>query len=256
MLNSIINTHPTFLLEDKIAITTNNFLTCNELSYFQFLRCYKDGSFSLLTNDTSLFEYIANIKDQPVIFSSFQEEHLNLNSYWFSWNEELPIEPVSIAREKFKLYNGITLVNRTKNYYDLIGFARNNPCYKANSFYMNKIKILEDYFYKSILPNKNISQYLEKCRTLLPSINRDPNYKKICFDHKRIILKLSNKETYLTSQEIICLGFYLQNMSYKEIARNMGELSHRTVETYLNRLKERTGLTSKTELLQLITICK
>jgi DNA-binding CsgD family transcriptional regulator len=47
----------------------------------------------------------------------------------------------------------------------------------------------------------------------------------------------------------------LQGCSYKEIA-NTHQLSPRTVETYLNRIKTRSGISQKAQLQELINFCK
>jgi transposase len=46
-----------------------------------------------------------------------------------------------------------------------------------------------------------------------------------------------------------------QGKSYKEIA-NVYQLSPRTVETYLNRIKARSGVSSKVKLQELMLQCK
>lgn len=41
--------HPVFQLSENVSEACQNFLTTHGLNYFQYLRCYKDGSFSLFT---------------------------------------------------------------------------------------------------------------------------------------------------------------------------------------------------------------
>ena len=95
--------HPTLLLKNKIQEITQSFLNIFEFNYFQYLRCYADGSVGLLTNQTQLLEHFQHVNHQPVIFSSFNESHQNSQAYWFLWDEELPEFPVSLAREKFNI---------------------------------------------------------------------------------------------------------------------------------------------------------
>lgn len=77
--------HPTLLLKNKIAEISNNFLSTFGFNYFQYLRCYADGSVGLLTNNTGLTECFQQIENAPVIFSSFEQEQEqeNAHTYWF-----------------------------------------------------------------------------------------------------------------------------------------------------------------------------
>ena len=57
--------------------------------------------------------------------------------------------------------------------------------------------------------------------------------------------------TYITTQELSCLRLLLQDASLKEMAREL-EISSRTVETYLSRIKQRTGFASRTDFLRMM----
>ena len=70
MTISLSLNNPTFTLRDKIQEISNGFLNQYNLSYFQYLRCYSDGSVGLLINDTRLAECFQHVDDSPVVFSS------------------------------------------------------------------------------------------------------------------------------------------------------------------------------------------
>lgn len=70
----IENKHPLLLLSNQVQEVCRNFLNDHGLNYFQYLRCYKDGSVSFLLTDPSLFLRMVHL-DIPLIFSSFKEEH-------------------------------------------------------------------------------------------------------------------------------------------------------------------------------------
>ncbi len=94
--------HPIFQVSESVSDLCHTFLQAHGFNYFQYLRCYFNGSTTLLTNDTRLLEYFIEL-DFP-IFSSFREDHHQKPSYWFLWEEELPWLPVKIARERVGLY--------------------------------------------------------------------------------------------------------------------------------------------------------
>ena len=245
--------HPTIALKTKIQELCSDFFDTLGLNYFQYLRCYADGSIGLLTNHTGLIEHFQHVDNAPVVFSSFGEEHQNAPSYWFLWDEELPEMPVQLAREKFNLRNGITLVRRSKNYYDMI--AVTSPIEQANSgaFYLNKLKAMEQFINEFDIKNKELIKVMDDNPILLPEPYRDINYQKICLTQGKFAVLGKEGMTYITAQELACLRLFVKGMSYKYIALILG-ISHRTVETYLQRVKQRTKCSSRTELEQIIPL--
>jgi DNA-binding CsgD family transcriptional regulator len=246
--------HPTLVLRNKIQELSQNFLTTFGFNYFQYLRCYADGSAGLLTNNTGLMEYFQHVDNSPVIFSSFSEDHKNLASYWFLWDEELPSGPVQLAREKFQVCNGLTLVRRSKTYYDMIAVALPKDPINAGSFYLNKLKAIEQFISQFDKDNKDLIAVMDKNPLALPPAYRDLNYEKICLSNGRIEVQGKKEKTYITAQELACLRWLIQGASYKEIAYLL-ELSPRTVETYLDRVKLRTGHRSRFALEHMLSLC-
>ena len=88
---------------------------------------------------------------------------------------------------------------------------------------------------------------------LLPEPYRDINYQKICLTQGKFAVLGKEGMTYITAQELACLRLFVKGMSYKYIALILG-ISHRTVETYLQRVKQRTKCSSRTELEQIIPL--
>lgn len=246
--------HPLFALQTKIHELTNDFLTSLGFSYFQYLRCFNDGSISLLSNTTKILEFFTEVENQPVVFSSFTNENKNAPSYWFLWDEALPSAPVQLVREKFNFYHGLTLVRRNKNYYDMIAVALPKEQQHVSSFYLNKLKLIENFINQFDKENKEIIHFLNTEKLFLPKAYRDVNYDKICLTQGRVTIESPNGRSYLTVQELACLRLLCQGYAYKEVAQIL-KLSPRTVETYLNRMKQRTGCLSCHEIEQFLLLC-
>ena len=250
---SIALSHPTFELKPKIQELTNGFLTTHGFSYFQYLRCYDNGAIGLLANDTRLMEHFQHVDNAPVVFSSFTEEHKQTPSYWFLWDEALPPAPVQLAREKFNIRNGLTWVRRSKHYYDMIAVALPQEQPNPGTFYLNKLKAIQQFIAEFDKTNKDFIKLMDKNPIALPEAYRDINYQDICLQKGKINILGHLGETYITSQELSCLRLLFQGMTQKQIAQ-MLELSPRTVETYLQRVKSRTGFASLVELEGLILL--
>jgi DNA-binding CsgD family transcriptional regulator len=239
-------------LRNVINDYCKDFFSQHGFNYFQYLRCYIDGSFSLLTNNMGLTEEFAKFPDSQLIFSSFDEGDSQKYSYWFLWDEELPDFPVSLARDKFGLHHGLTLVRRSRNYYDMIAVALPNAKNNINTFYLNKQKIIENFINNFDKNNLDLLRYLAKHSIQLPYVNRDVNYQKICLSNNKIKILGREKMTYITGQELACVQLLLQGATIKQIA-DLLKISPRTVETYFNRIKLRTGFTNKADFSSIIS---
>lgn len=244
--------HPMLAVKTKIQEVCGNFLEMFGFSYFQYLRCFADGSIGLLTNNTGLLEYFQHIDNSPVVFSSFENEHENAHSYWFLWDEELPESPVQVAREKFNIRNGLTLVRRSKNYYDMIAVALPSEQANPGSFYLNKLKAIEQFVNEFDADNKDLIQLMNKNPIVLPASYRDVNYQKMCLTKGKVIVAGKYGETHVTAQELACLRLFIHGEPYKKIAQEL-KISLRTVETYMIRVRQRTGLSTRAELKRMMS---
>lgn len=246
--------HPTLTLKSKIQEVSGTFLGTFGFSYFQYLRCFADGSIGLLTNDTGLIEYFQYVDNAPVVFSSFEKSHENAHSYWFLWDEALPESPVQLAREKLNIRNGLTLVRRSKNYYDMIAVALPSEQANPGSFYLNKLKAIEQFVKEFDADQKDLIALMNENRIVLPGAYRDVNYEKICLNKGKIAVVGRYGKTHVTSQELGCLRLYIQGISHKKMAQIL-KISSRTVETYIMRVRQRTGWSTRAEIERMMSLC-
>lgn len=244
--------HATFEARPKVREATKSFMDTFGFSYFQYLRVFADGSIGLLTTDTGLLEEVgAGVDDEPVVFSSYEEENAKQHTYWFMWDETLPDYPVQLARQKYNIRNGITMLRRHKNYYDMIAVAVNDELANPGTFYLNRMKPIENFITEFDMNNKDLLSIMDKHPIVLPKPYRDANYQKICLTDGRVDVAGKEGVTYVTAQELTCLRYLAQGATYKEIGRLMN-VSPRTIETYIQRIKDRTGVHSRADLKQLL----
>lgn len=244
--------HPIFLLKNRVYEASKAFLQAYGLSYFQYLRCFDDGSISCLTNDTSLFEYFQHVDDAPLVYSSYENEHELSHTYWFFWDEALPKMPVQLARERCHLHNGLTLVRRHKKYYDMIAVALPEEHPNPATFYLNKLNAIEQFIFNFELQNADLVQILNQQPIALPVQHRDSHYQSLCLPHGRLLIEGKYTQTYITAQELACLRLLKQGASHKQVAKCLN-VSFRTVETYLLRVKERTGFSAWRDIERLLS---
>ena len=97
----IAHNHPIYELSPHMQYICDDFLKTHGLSYFQYLRCYQDGSFNMLGNDTRILKLFQTVSDKSLIYSSFQADDQQKFAYWFYWDEALPKAPVGLVQEQF-----------------------------------------------------------------------------------------------------------------------------------------------------------
>lgn len=137
----------------------------------------------------------------------------------------------------------------------MIAVALPEERYNIGSLYLNKLKAIE-FFISSFEQGHTllIDQFIRN-PIALPEHNRDQNYQKLCLrGNMRISVTGKTGRTHITAQELSCLRLWLQGLRLKEIA-NILLLSVRTVETYIMRVKIRSGFTQLSDLLQMISSC-
>jgi DNA-binding CsgD family transcriptional regulator len=246
----------TLQLQPKIEEITKPFLEQNGFNYFQYLRCYNDGSYSMLANDIKILKLFANLSNKiPLIYSSFEEENQTKFSYWFLWEESLPKQPVELVKKEVGLHNGLTFVRRAKKHYDMIAVALPKHINNQGTFYLNKKHLIEEFIIGFDANQKSLIESINKNPIQLPIFNRDQNFDRIPLTNGGIELQVGNKKAQLSCQELKVLHLYIKGISYKQIAKILS-ISERTVETYLLRMKLKCNFNTISELHKLINFCQ
>lgn len=231
-----------------------------DFNYFQYLTVYDDGSYSILSNQGEYLEFAfdyARLNNCQAIFSHInQKEILSKTSYYFLWDFNLPSNALNIARS-WNVNSGLTFVERYPNYYNMIAFAAPISHVNPVDTYLNNINQLQAFIQNFKHDKKDLINAAQKIRIALPPTQQDTNLHKMLLCDKSQVQKMpvfwKDKVFHLTPQERICLKYLSQGQSIKSIANNMG-LSARTIETYLQRIKNRMGIVSKNDLLLMYRI--
>jgi DNA-binding CsgD family transcriptional regulator len=167
------------------------------------------------------------------------------------WDEELPWLPVKMAKDCHNLHHGLTLLRRSKDYYDMIAVAMPDHRLNAASYYLNKLKSIEQFIQSFEQNNKDLLGAVMPDRIALPEQSWDRNLHKIILQKNRFVVPGGS---YVTSQELACLRLLLSGLTHKEIAATL-TLSARSVETYIGRAKLRTGRHATSALRDMLSAC-
>ncbi len=231
-------------LSTALKEATKPFLASIGCHFFQYLKVFKDGSFTFVTTEPTWDEFTTHLiqsTDKPAVYSHINGHTLDKNKFTFLWDPNLPKEPVSLARE-FNIANGMTFVERHANYYYMFAFATPTTHAGAIDNYFNSLNAMHDFLQKFQQQQKRLIQDIDQHRFRVPKARQDSHLDKML---------LNEKAYHLTAQETACIRGLAKGQTYKEIARALG-ISPRTVETYLQRVRLRYHLQHKQELIALL----
>ena len=220
------------------------FLKENGLNYFQYGSFYADNSATHLVTHQDFVQERAN--NQRRVASHIDVDLIDRDLYMFFWNESLPLYDTNLARD-FDLDKGLCFVERFQDHYNLIAFASSVSENPLNFYLNNKGKLLR---FISEFKDKG-SDLLKKAydnRYTLPGEFQDENKDKLILgkDFKKECV-YNGLRFHLTKRELDCLRLFCFGMTLNHVGETL-EISPRTVETYLNRVKSKAGILARKEL--------
>ncbi len=224
------------------------------LNYFQYARVYANGNSMLFINRIDWMKFY--LENEHHIVSSIKPEQLDKQTYFFTWDGNLPDYATKLARDRGDMTQGLTLVKRHPEYYDMIAFAAPSDNQFAMDHYINNIAELQQFCLHFQDAASPMIMNPEKYTLALPSHMQDANKDKMILQQqqhrKRYSIIHGNISSYVTEREKQIIHSLLKNTSQKIVAQELS-LSVRTVETYLSRAKQRLGCHSTHQLLQLVS---
>jgi len=227
-------------LANEVDDICKNFLKPRGLSYYHFKRVFKDDSFIILVNQPNLFKMF--LESNFIEPTYYVPTYIRQSPVYF-WDELLSSELLSHLREQHSLYHGITIISRQKDFYDCTAFAMSEFHPSPSSYYLNILKDLQTF--SELFPKMASSLIENVSRKRVKISTSTHNLSSKCFflPERSARFKIGEgTNDYVTTYEALCLQLLQDGKSYKEIGFILS-MSPRTVETHLERLKSRTGLT-------------
>lgn len=242
-----------FLTKTKdVFLLCNDFFQSHPLHYFNMIRCYEDGSF--FTIGTHAHFVLDWFKELPLI-SPYNEHSIHQHHYSFLWDDVIPEEGVDIATKKHHIYNGMSILYRYKDHFDIVSFAMPEAHPLAASYYLSSLRLLQDFYQDFLKRGRNLIQTFEKTKIILPHRNRDVNASKLFLNNLkgRVDLQTPQGPSYITSRELISMKMLDEGLSYKYIAQ-VFDVSPRTIETYISRAKKRTDTHHLQDIIKMLRL--
>lgn len=238
----------TELLEKQFGIT-----------YFATQKITFDGGWSIIGNHPEWLGYSADNQ-----FYQYDPSLIDPNNYQTGISfcsahdhEECQNTLMKTAVEIFNIDHCLAVIEKNETNCQFTFLATNRQNHKIINIYINKIDLLRKYIRFFNKKHNNLLRQAEERSVNLIQIKPETYYAMNnildvslndiddTFDIQKLgLAKLSKRQEQ-------CLYYFLKGKTAKETAQLLN-LSHRTVEEYLNHLKKKLGCRTKRDLLSFL----
>lgn len=161
----------------------------------------------------------------------------------------------------WKIFHRLYIVCRASGYFSACGFGVINEGRSVFNFYLNALGVLEKFVkYFEREANELIEKTHENARIILPYYHdktmRQDEKLEAMFGISNLDFSIqSERKCYfegklVTSREAECLELIAQGFTMKTVAKKL-EISPRTVEQHLRNMKDKFGLNTKNQLVEI-----
>jgi DNA-binding CsgD family transcriptional regulator len=248
--------------QNDVVSICKEFLNKHNISFFSYLFCHNDGSCHILSTHPELYQYL--FKHEFALTPKIQSDLLTKTKIYLNVPEQGNYESVmdNVAIQ-FRLYNPFDIIIRSENFYEMFCYGINYYDNTKANYYLNNLAELENF---ALMFKEKASAIIKKLKMapVILSNNMLESIKDLfitCQPVEEIIIKPRNQNKYplaiknkiisITSREYICLKNLLNGKTAKETAQEMN-ISYRTVESYLENIKEKTHSRNKIDLVSKI----
>jgi len=236
------------------------------INFFGYMKLYNNCSFSVLINGYSDFlnNYFNLIKEQDTYFKNEFRSTIDNGPNTFLWPTEYKeIPAVASLHNEHDIWHGYSINYRHSEYIEHYAFAFNKNASNKTDFFIKNSHVLEKFCHyfkskasdiikkqeqgpKSSYPKRfDISCIEEQSR------NRQKFFDEINKNKKSLIANKDGSLIKLTKRESECISILMKNKTVKEIGSTLN-LSPRTVEHYIDNVKQKLGIRYKSELLDIL----
>ena len=221
---------------------------------FAYRRFLTDGrSFGVSTND-EWNKWHTNYLLQQNNIKAYEDEVKETSKSEkgkFSWLRigSPPDDELCSNLYSHNIWNTLCLYKRDANYVEGFYFATTRENEGFYNVALNKLAEFEKYsaYFKEKFLTATDLHIIDKMS--LPTVSKESFNQFLEVPKGRIVLHKENELILLTKRETECLYYIAQGRSFKEVAKVL-MISPRTVEYYLNNIKDKTGTYKKSELIE------
>lgn len=237
------------------------------IHHFTYIKQYKNGSRISLSNKP---EWIADYYNLKLYESSlFEDPFIGPKTSFNVWFGDYDLSVYLHGRDYYNTMHAISITRVSQNYCESFLFSTTPDNPEAIHYLSNNRDILYHFILYFKDKGKKILQLAEKNKILFEKMTSDTSsskysdknwinemdrQKKNFFENitlSQIKLNITSNEIKISSREIECIHHLLNHKSSRQTAEIMN-ISPRTVETYLENIKNKLLCESKADLIEII----
>ncbi|MEM9242656.1 MAG: helix-turn-helix transcriptional regulator [Pseudomonadota bacterium] len=250
-----------FTYQDDVRQICRPLFENTDVRFFCYSKYWKDGSSIFLSSDAKWTGMSINMKKaicykQIDSIEAKKSTHTIHNQiFYFPREDNKNICPIA---KEYGLGTPVVIVDQSDENYELFCFASDGSnlmdFYFKNWRFLTLVKydflgkskrLVADALHSKIMLGNNVDNDNNTKRCEMP-FNPEKLEKSLQPKHYNVVYK--GKRIGITAREFECLRCLAQGRSNKETAILLGLGSYRAVETYQNNLKERLGMSARSEL--------
>lgn len=237
------------------------------ISHFSYMKIFDNGTrLFLCPNAKWVGHYIQNnFQDDPVHPKHRPKKPGIHYGIWTAYNRD----KIFSSLFELDIWHGFTIFDRHEHHLECYHFATQRKNDQFVNFYLENIDALTQFifYFKDkmsdiileprddylIVSEKSLAYEFNKEALLNSGDQNNPNFQKFVFETlpQKYTLEFNGKYYSFSRREIECFLHVFKGKTAKVIGRQLN-LSPRTVETYINNLKNKVGLSSMTQLYPLL----
>lgn len=249
-----------FTIGDEIQTICKPLFQITELTHFEYIKSFADGSFITLTNNLPWLECYLK---EDYFNVSFTRHAPNTYEQGYILTSSLMETPGSTcvidAALALNIYDSIALIEPGPSSCEFYLFGSSNKNSNMLNFYLNNLDLLKKFtYYFHDMAEKMIAKHtMDKFKSplILQGIPHpqhglpQPEATDANLFHPRYPL-FNNRAEFLTKREIECIYWLSQGKSSEEIGIILN-LSKRTIETHILHAKKKLNCYKTTQLIYL-----
>lgn len=247
----------------QISAICQDFFADTKISYYNYVRIYKDNSRISLTNNYDWAVYFFKHFNQHS-FSVKENFPKTGHSSYILWDNHEVISHCPLletAKREYNIAHVFTIITTYDNYIEFQYFGAEKQYHCANNFYINHLDFLHSIGVlfrekaADILAHSEKEKiFLDKNKPFWVDINkkeqRDENSLLSSSESNitRYYLSGHLKDTYLTKREAQCLTGLVDGLTAKETAMKLN-ISFRTVQIHMDHIRSKLSCHDKSKVL-------
>ncbi len=249
-----------FSVGDEMRSICHDFLQAKNLNHFAYVRLYNDNATFTLTTDPGVsVDYYQHKFYNTVDYHNATREHQSATLLWVALSPK-DYTLTKYVRDYHNLANGFLIIKKSPEFVERFTFATTPDNVGINNLYISQLGDFYNFcFYFKEKAKKLIEKAHEDRFILHDAKFSNVSERGIHYPESRpkiIINEPAFKKLYygssftqsLTRREFQCLAALSEGMQIKEISKKLS-LQTRTVNFYLENIKDKIGLYSRRELI-------